>query len=154
MSYFQCPAADPSYSCGFVRVISSRTFANSSCRFRPRRGCPRHLPRYLRSCWSASPRGRGRDEGGDLAVPGAADADAQPDALNGSAHAPDFSAGVINDEQCISHRLPIDFRGSFTGDESSEKVFYAPRSFGSSLSRMASPSRFDAKTTRLMALPG
>jgi len=32
--------------------------------------------------------------------------------------------------------------------------FYAPRSLGSSLSRTASPRRFEANTTKLMAVPG
>jgi hypothetical protein len=58
MSYFQCRAADPSYSCGFVRVISSRTFANSSCRFRPRRGCPRSttIPSVVLVGFTSGPR--------------------------------------------------------------------------------------------------
>src|SRR5206468_10385858 len=33
-------------------------------------------------------------------------------------------------------------------------ALYTPRSLGSSLSWTASPRRFDAKTTRLMAVPG
>ena len=33
-------------------------------------------------------------------------------------------------------------------------AYYAPRNLGSSLSRTASPKRFEAKTTRLIAVPG
>src|SRR2546425_1275231 len=52
--------------------------------------------------------------------------------------------------------LPPDQRGQLGTGQPAQVVGhdYLPRSRGSSVSRSASPSRFDPKTARLMAMPG
>src|SRR5207253_5682660 len=63
-----------------ICFIFSRTSANSSCRFRPRRGCPRRYHDAFGRAGRLLHGAEGRDKDGDLAVLDAADANARPDA--------------------------------------------------------------------------